>query len=317
MKRTRLHALNPESAQKRIKAAKSNKPFMAALLDRDHRGHKDAVDQWTRLHKVAFPEPASSTAISRARLAAHPLQANELRSSRLVGRSGTEDRVSTQRRSEGPTQVSLQATQDGEGRSSPERTSGDEDEQERPVVNMSADRIRVLQDNASALFEIEDNSDADSSYGAGRSDHRLGSEAVGRYASVVEEEARRQGVDPDWVKAIMYVENAHGWYGPLFEAIGMAKTLFPMNINPALWSTLSDQPADLSDPRANIRNAVTLIRRITERVDEPTLAKVASIWIFAGAEQVSDYGARVQDVHDNKIWATPFTPLPSLSINAP
>lgn len=71
-----------------------------------------------------------------------------------------------------------------------------------------------------------------------------------------------------------------------------------MNINPDLWSALSDPPADLNDPRANIRNAVTLIRRITERVDDPTLAKVASIWIFAGAEQVGDYGARVQDVHD-------------------
>lgn len=56
MKRTRLHALDPESARKRIKAAKSNKPFMKALLDRAHRGHKDAVDQWTMLHEAGFPD---------------------------------------------------------------------------------------------------------------------------------------------------------------------------------------------------------------------------------------------------------------------
>lgn len=60
MKRTRLHALDPEQARKRIKAAKPNKPFMTALLDRDHRGHEDAVDQWTRLHKAAFREPVQS-----------------------------------------------------------------------------------------------------------------------------------------------------------------------------------------------------------------------------------------------------------------
>ena len=57
MKRSKLHALNPESARKRIKAAKSNGPFMAALMERDHPEHKEAVGQWTRLHEVAFQEP--------------------------------------------------------------------------------------------------------------------------------------------------------------------------------------------------------------------------------------------------------------------
>ena len=126
-----------------------------------------------------------------------------------------------------------------------------------------------------------------------------------RHAATIEREAARQGVDPDWVRAIMYVENAHGYYGVPFQALGLADTLFPMNINPELWSALSDPPADLNDPEMNIRNAVTLIRRITERVDEPTLAKVASIWIFAGAEQVSDYGTRVQDVYANRRWEEP------------
>lgn len=57
MKRTSLHVLNQESARKRINAAKSNKPFMAALLDRSHRGHNEALAHWTRLHEVAFEGP--------------------------------------------------------------------------------------------------------------------------------------------------------------------------------------------------------------------------------------------------------------------
>ena len=57
MKRTKLHALNPESARKRLKAAKSNETFMTALMERDHPEHKEAVGQWTRLHEVAFQEP--------------------------------------------------------------------------------------------------------------------------------------------------------------------------------------------------------------------------------------------------------------------
>lgn len=54
MRRTGLHTLDPAPARKKIAAAKSNKPFMAALLDRGHRGHKDAVDQWTRLRQVVL-----------------------------------------------------------------------------------------------------------------------------------------------------------------------------------------------------------------------------------------------------------------------
>lgn len=317
MKRTRLHALNPETARKKIAATKSNKPFMAALLDRDHRGHEDAVDQWTRLHKIAFPEPVVPNAISPTGPASHSSETNELELSRFVGRGSKQDRVLTQRRSERPTKSRLQATLNGDDRNTSVTTSGDEDVQERPVVNMSADRIRILQDNAPALFEIEDNSDADPSYGVWRSSHTTGADAVRIHDPVIEKEAVRQGVDPDWVKAIMYVENAHGFYGAPVQVLGGADTLFPMNISPELWSALSDPPGDLTDPSTNIRNAVTLIRRITERVDEPTLAMVASIWIFAGAELVSDYGARVQDVHDRQIWAEPVPPLPRLDIDAP
>ena len=57
MKRTKLHALNPESARKRIKVAKSNETFTTALMERDHPEHEEAVGQWTRLHEVAFQEP--------------------------------------------------------------------------------------------------------------------------------------------------------------------------------------------------------------------------------------------------------------------
>ncbi len=57
MKRTRMQALNQESARKRIKSAKSNKPFMTALLNRNHRGHREALEHWTRLHEMAFQEP--------------------------------------------------------------------------------------------------------------------------------------------------------------------------------------------------------------------------------------------------------------------
>lgn len=194
MKRTKLHTLNPESARRRIKAAKSNKPFMAALLNRDHRGHKNAVDQWTRLHRAAHPEksPADGGFIRPARPDLPSTGGpGHLQRGIQIADSGIDDWLADR---------AWEAAE-----SSIERA------ERPPVINMSADRIRILQDNAPALFEIVDDGSADRNYGTERSDHRLGAEAVGRYASIIEEEARRQGVDADWVKAIMYVENAHGW----------------------------------------------------------------------------------------------------------
>lgn len=181
---------------------------------------------------------------------------------------------------------------DTEGRSGP------------PILNNEAERVRSIIENASARFEIAENPDADPDYGAWRSSNALGLTTVRRYKSIVEREARAQGVDPDLVKAIMYVENAQSLDSQLDEGLGfgLSESLLPMNIRPDPWAEIEDPPADLGDPATNIRIAVILIRRIVDRIDDPTPAKVASIWNFTGRELVNDFGARVQDVYDRKPW---------------
>ncbi|NNG04021.1 MAG: hypothetical protein HKM95_07960 [Inquilinus sp.] len=62
-RRTNGHGLDMDSARQKIDAAKSNKRFMAVLQDRDHRGHKDAVDQWSRLHGAAFPQTQQTATV--------------------------------------------------------------------------------------------------------------------------------------------------------------------------------------------------------------------------------------------------------------
>ncbi len=108
MKRTRLHALNPESARKRIKAAKSNEPFMAALLDRGHRGHKDAVDQWTRLHQVAFADADSANSMASP--------ANQRRAANGTPDSGTHRRSNTDRNGNRANSTGTGAMQPGTSR---------------------------------------------------------------------------------------------------------------------------------------------------------------------------------------------------------
>ena len=83
----------------------------------------------------------------------------------------------------------------------------------------------------------------------------------------------------------------------------MAKSLFPMNIKPDMWAGLDGvKKEEFKNPEANIRAGVTLIKRIRDRLDDPTPAKIGSIWVFAGAEKVRPEGARIQRIFDQKAW---------------
>ena len=106
-----------------------------------------------------------------------------------------------------------------------------------PVINLEKDRIANILANEPARFEIVENPDADASderYVRGE----VGKTAVANYADLIVQEARRQGVDPDLIKAIVFAENARGHYFGLAkfaEGFGIADSIFPMNINPSVW----------------------------------------------------------------------------------
>ena len=46
-------------ARDEISKLQIDKPFMDALLNREHMGHKEAQARWTRLHQTAHPSPAA------------------------------------------------------------------------------------------------------------------------------------------------------------------------------------------------------------------------------------------------------------------
>lgn len=52
----------------------------------------------------------------------------------------------------------------------------------------------------------------------------------------------------------------------------------------------------------NVQAGVTLIRRIQERIEGPTVTKIASVYVFSGREKVNDYGARVAEVYAKREW---------------
>ena len=176
-----------------------------------------------------------------------------------------------------------------------------------PVINLEKDRIANILADEPAVFEI-----ADSPTASGEEPwyafHTQGYWAVWIHQDLIVHVAEQMDVDPDLVKAVMYVENAHGAsYGWIPESLGAEKTTLPMNINPKTWGTLIGDEPDFNDALVNVKAGIMLIQRIQERVKDPTVAKVASPYKFTGQEHVTDYGARVARVYETRAWER--TPL--------
>lgn len=134
----------------------------------------------------------------------------------------------------------------------------------RPVINSEKDRIEAILNDTPALFEIEDNPNADGA-DPGYVIISAGRAALVKIEKIIDEEAVRSKVDPDLVKAIVFAENARDHYyggAELFDVLGLSNTLFPMNINPKIWARLGLNEVNRRDPTANIRAGVTLITRL-------------------------------------------------------
>ncbi len=106
----------------------------------------------------------------------------------------------------------------------------------------------------------------------------------------------------------MYVENADGsrfGVSGIAERLGIATSFFPMNIKPRFWAGfIGVKEEEFRKPEVNIRAAVTLIKRIEERLadKDQTPAKIGSIYNFTGRENLSDVGARIQKAFDKRLW---------------
>ena len=147
-----------------------------------------------------------------------------------------------------------------------------------------------------------------------------GRAAVTEHDAIIVEEARSQSLDPDLLRAVIYLENARGGaYGRPSDTVqrqlpdwvredvlshfGLDKpSILPMNIQPSTWGSLGLDHDNAFDPVTNIRAGATLLRRIVDRLPDPDPAKVGSNYNFTGRERVNDYGAALDRIYREKPW---------------
>lgn len=123
-----------------------------------------------------------------------------------------------------------------------------------------------------------------------------------KYAGLIDAKSAQYGVDSNLVKAIMYMETTHGWYDSWVSPFEKNTSILPMNVRPDTWSGLGYSRDDLKNPQTNIEAGIRIIKGITERLENPSVRSVATLYNSLAKDKVSDYGARVQAIYDSKPW---------------
>jgi hypothetical protein len=173
----------------------------------------------------------------------------------------------------------------------------------RPIYNMEQDRLNAINWDIDAVFEVADNPDA-------KGDKRWQDTVTSNYAkakvfehgATIERLAKEHGVNPDLVRAIMFREQAAGPLQPMADFVRIGKTISPMGINPEKWSGLGIDRATARNSEGNIRAAIILIKRIQDRIADPKVEKIATLYNGLMKEKVSDYGAQVGRIYQDKPW---------------
>jgi soluble lytic murein transglycosylase-like protein len=127
---------------------------------------------------------------------------------------------------------------------------------------------------------------------------------VGTYNDGIVFASEKEGVDPDLIRATMYIETTQGYYfglGSHLDQAGLSKTILPMNINPDLWSDLGTRD-QLDQPYNNIAAGAKILKGIVGNLTSPSIEAVATLYNALSATQVSDYGARAAAVYNERPW---------------
>lgn len=180
-----------------------------------------------------------------------------------------------------------------------------------PKFNMAKERENVILDDMPGRFEIK----TDPKLAKVKNDiwyedlyhsDTLGKKTVQMHDMHIREAARAYSIDPDLIRAVMFAENARGYKGgmnKLADDIGLSTTKLPMNINASMWHTLiGASKKDISKPKYNIYTSAKLLSEIQSRIENPTVAKVGSIWNYMGRENTNEFGHYIERVYKQKKW---------------
>lgn len=127
---------------------------------------------------------------------------------------------------------------------------------------------------------------------------------VSENATAVASASKRFAVPPGLINSVIYLETTHGWYDAIPSAVGLNKSLRPMNVHAAWWRTLFGREY-LAVSENNVHAGTFLLQRILTRKPGASTAAVASVYNDTNAAIVSNYGARLARIEREKLFIPP------------
>ena len=125
---------------------------------------------------------------------------------------------------------------------------------------------------------------------------------VAKYSSIIVSESKKRNVDSNLVKAIMYMETTHGYYDAIPALFDKNKSILPMNVRSNYWKDIGFTRGELKKTKDNIVAGIYLIQKISERINPYSIVGVASLYQDLGTTKVTEYGKRVKNIYDKKLW---------------
>lgn len=126
---------------------------------------------------------------------------------------------------------------------------------------------------------------------------------VDKYGAFIDVAAFEKGVSGRLIRAIMYMEETHGYYDAPLNWAGQNKSIRPMNINVDYWGDTFGTRADMQDPLTNIRAGAEMLKRIIKNLPTNSpIEKIATLYNNINATAVNDYGMRVKAIYEEKPW---------------
>jgi hypothetical protein len=126
---------------------------------------------------------------------------------------------------------------------------------------------------------------------------------VKQYSGFIDSAALAKNVEARLIRAIMYIEETHGYYDAPLNLIGVNKSIRPMNINVAYWGDTFGTREDMQDVKLNIFAGAEMLRRILNNMPPGSaIEKIATLYNNINATVVNNYGMRTKTIYSGELW---------------
>lgn len=181
-----------------------------------------------------------------------------------------------------------------------------------PTLHTRKERFDSILNNTPGLFSFDAHGispeQKDYAYNW-YSNREFGTSAVRANNAHIDRLAAKYHLDPNFLHAIVYMENAHGWYD---EHLPWNETYRPGNVNPDLWGALVPYSKEQlkNDPAKNLELTAKFLSRLQKRLPNRSVESMATLYNGTQKDRVTGYGLTVRRYYDDMPWRP--TPRPAL-----